>query len=350
MTNTAQPALREQPRFTVYRLWFTVEVQTPLELPPWPGSALRGALLSALRRHYCIAPNDPDPGHSMRCPVCWLMAREDPDWRWGRTPARPYTVDLDPVHHALGHRYQPGERFGFGVTLFGVAINLLPYLILAVPEMGRMGVGRRLEENRGRRGQFSLHQVEAVHPLTGEREIVLAPGSRTVHTPTLYLHEGDVIAQVQSALEHVRMTGRVQVRFLTPTRLVHQKRLVKIPHFRPLFGRALDRIEALYSMYGERRDSAQVPGMLPVMDVPGWLRVADDVRLVEHDVRWIDLKSGSRRTGRVTPTGGFIGRAVYEFDQWDDFLPVLTWAQAVHVGKDAVKGNGEIQWSVVGEP
>ncbi len=349
MTNTAQPASRVQPQFTVYRLWFTVEVETPLELPPWPGSALRGALLGALRRHYCIAPDDPDPGHSMRCPVCWLMAREDPDWRWGKTPARPYTIDLDPVHHALGHRYAPGDRFGFGVTLFGVAINLLPYLILAVPEMGRMGVGRRLEENGGRRGRFALYQVEAVHPLTGEREIVLAPGSRTVHTPTLAAHEGGVMAHYEALLAQVRPSGRVQVRFLTPTRLVHQKRLVKVPHFRPLFGRALDRIEALYSMYGERRDSTQVPGMPPVMDVPGWLRVADDVRLVEYDVRWVDLRSGSRRTGRVTPTGGFVGRAVYESDRWDDFLPVLIWAQAVHVGKDAVKGNGEIQWSVVSE-
>lgn len=340
-TNTP-PDLREQPQFTVYRLWFTVEVETPLEVPPWPGSALRGALLSALRRHYCTAPNDPDPGHSMRCPVCWLMAREDPDWRWGRTPARPYTIDLDPIHHALGHRYQPGERFGFGVTLFGVAINLLPYLILAVPEMGRMGVGRRLAENNGRRGRFTLHQVEAVHPLTGAREVILPPGSRTVHTPTLFIHEHDVISHAGRILERARQTRRVEVRFLTPTRLVHQKRLVKVPHFRPLFGRALDRIEALYSMYGERQDSTQVPGMPPVMDVPGWLRAAEDVRLVEYDVRWVDLKSGSRRTGRVTPTGGFIGRAVYEFEQWNELLPVLVWGQAVHVGKDVVKGNGGV--------
>jgi len=343
MTNSGtEPDPREQPQFSVHRLWFTVEAQTPLELPPWPGSALRGALLGALRRNYCIAPDDPDPGHSMHCPVCWLMAREDRDWRWGRTPARPYTIDLDPVHHAIGHHYRPGERFGFGVTLFGVAINLLPYLILAVPEMGRSGVGRRLEENRGRRGQFTLIQVDAVHPLSGERELVLAPGSRMVQTPTLFTHEGDVMSLTHDVLEKVRESSRLQVRFLTPTRLVYRKHLLKEPKFRPLFGRALDRVEALYSMYGERRDSTQVPGMAPVMDVRGWLHAADDVRVVEFDTRWVDLKSGSRRTGRITPTGGLIGRAVYEFDRWEDFLPVLLWAQVVHVGKDAVKGNGEI--------
>ncbi len=330
----------EHPEFIVHSLWFTVEVQTPLELPAWPGSALRGALLNALRRHYCPAPDDPDPGHSQRCPVCWLMAREDPNWRWGRSPARPYTIEISPVEHALPRRYEPGERFTFGITLFGHAINLLPYLILAVPEMGRMGVGRRLAENRGRRGTFTLHKVEAWHPFTGDTQTVLAPESMLVHTPKLYVSEADVTRRSETLLASLNGRSRLRVRFLTPTRLVHNKRLVKVPHFRPLFGRSLDRIEALATLYGET--SSRVPGMDPVDDVRGWLRMAEDVRLVDYHVQWVDIKSGSRRTGRVTPVGGFVGWAEYEAADWTPFLPVLLWAQVVHVGKDVVKGNGMV--------
>lgn len=335
-----EPEQTRRPLFIAYRLWFTVEVQTPLELPAWPGSALRGALLNALRRHYCPAPDDPDPGHSRRCPVCWLMAREDPNWRWGRKPARPYTLDLMPVEHALPRRYAPGERFTFGITLFGHAINLLPYLILAVPEMGRIGVGRRLEENKGRRGRFTLHKVEAHHPFTDERQTVLAAGSMTVHTPTLAVNEEDICRRAAALLENTGPNGRLRVTFLTPTRLIHHGRLVKVPHFRPLFGRSLDRIEALATLYGEA--TSRVPGMDPVDDVRGWLRMAEDVRLVDYQVQWVDIKSGSRRTGRVTPVGGFVGWAEYEAADWTPFLPVLLWAQVVHVGKDVVKGNGEI--------
>ena len=40
-----------------------------------------------------------------------------------------------------GRLYKPGERFEFGLTLFGRALQFLPYFVLAVPEMGRLGVG-----------------------------------------------------------------------------------------------------------------------------------------------------------------------------------------------------------------
>ncbi|RME12516.1 MAG: CRISPR system precrRNA processing endoribonuclease RAMP protein Cas6 [Ardenticatenia bacterium] len=338
----AQPPSPTQSSFTAYRLWFTVEVETPLELSAWPGSALRGALLNALRRHYCYAPNDPNPAHSMQCPVCWLMARESSNWRWGRTPARPYTIDLDPVHHATRHRYAPGDRFGFGVTLFGVAFNLLPYLILAVSEMGRIGVGRPLREDNGRRGRFRLYQVEAVHPLTGERELVLLPNSTVVQTPTLHANAKTIAKRAKAFLARTATTQRLTVRFLTPTRLVHRKQLVKEPLFRPLVARALDRIEALSHLYTHDDVPSRVPGMSSIENIPDWLAKADTVRLVEHETQWIDIQSYSKRTQRATPVGGFVGYAVYEAETWTPFVPVLLWAQVAHVGKDAVKGNGAI--------
>lgn len=324
--------------FAAYRLHFTIQVETPLELPPWPGNNIRGALLGALRRHYCLYPDDPDPGHSARCPACWLIAREDPSWRWGRTPARPYTIETEGPAFALGQRKEPGDRIVFGVTLFGVALNLLPYLILAVGEMGRMGLGRPLAENRGRRGRFRLEQVEAVHLLTEERTTVLAPGSTIVHTPQLALTEEEVREHARLLLE--RNPRRIRLAFLTPTRIIHEKRLLKEPQFAPLFARALERIEALAAQYG--------PPSSPIPALPGWeprtlLAHAEQARLVDREIRWVETSSGSRRTGHVTPTSGFVGWAEYEAPDWAPLLPVLLWATATHVGKDAVKGNGSVR-------
>lgn len=324
--------------FAACRLLFTVEVETPLELPPWPGGNIRGALLSALRRHYCLFPDDPDPGHSARCPACWLIAREDPSWRWGRTPARPYAIETESPAFALGQHKQPGERFSFGVTLFGTALNLLPYLILAVGEMGRMGLGRPLPENRGRRGRFRLEQVESVHPLTEERATVLAPGSTIVHTPELALTEEEVRDRVQQTLGH--NGDRLRLAFLTPTRIVHDGRLLKAPLFAPVFARALERIEALAMQYGPA--SSAIPS-LPGWDARALLACAERVRLVDQQVRWVETSSGSRRSGRTTPTSGFVGWAEYQAPDWSPLLPVLLWATATHVGKDAVKGNGLVR-------
>ena len=68
----------------------------------------------------------------------------------------------------------------------------------------------------------------------------------------------------------------------------------------------------------------------------------DRARLVQDFTQWVDLKSGSRRLGRATPAGGFVGVATYEAgrETWQALLPYLLWGQEVHVGKSATKGDG----------
>jgi hypothetical protein len=64
------------------------------------------------------------------------------------------------------------------------------------------------------------------------------------------------------------------------------------------------------------------------------------VRVVENGLRWEELRSYSTRQRRSTPTSGLLGAVVLEADDWCPFWPWLVWGQFVHVGKDAVKGNG----------
>jgi hypothetical protein len=63
------------------------------------------------------------------------------------------------------------------------------------------------------------------------------------------------------------------------------------------------------------------------------------IRLAENDAEWVDVWSGSKRTGRLTPTGGFVGRAVWR-GGLGPYLPLLRCGEVVHVGKNAVKGDG----------
>jgi hypothetical protein len=67
--------------------------------------------------------------------------------------------------------------------------------------------------------------------------------------------------------------------------------------------------------------------------------LADSVRLAEDRTQWIELRSGSRRTGRMTPISGFCGEATYEGDL-SPFLSWLLWGQCIQIGKDTTKGNG----------
>jgi len=330
--------------FTAHHLRFILKAETPLELPLYKGSALRGALFSALKAHYCPAPSAPDPLHSTLCPVCWLMAREDPHAERGKDVPRPYTIK-PPLRPWT--RLEPGEEFAFGITLFAQAIGLFPYLLLAVPEMGRMGIGQRLPENGFRRGEFSLQRAETVNLLTGETQTIFQAGSTVVRAP----EQPVTPAQVQEAADYLAARlrengGLLTITFLTPTRIIYSERLVHRPFFSPLFQRLLERLEALMRAYGggappDARAGATHEAPLRAMDeLPLLLPLADRVRLVEDETRWVEVKSYSRRQDRTTPVSGFVGRATFQAAEWDGLLPPLVWGQVTHVGKNAVKGDG----------
>jgi hypothetical protein len=357
--------------FTVHHLRFEVEALMPLLLPAHAGPSIRGALFGALQRHFCPAPaGEVTAEHKAICPVCWLMATEKPQARRGRDVPRPYTVEppvvsagvpsaVEPPASPLpgggacperepevrsrrdrggAWRFQPGQRFTFGLTLFGQALNLFPYLVVAMPIMGQTGLGIPLRENAApsgqkRRGQFALRRIEAVNPLTGESAPVMGEGQTTVQMPDLPVRAPDIAAVSRTMLARPGIDGRVQIHFHTPTRIVEAGRLAHRPWLGPLFRRLLERLDAL---------RAEFAGQPPLPDRERLTALADTVRLTHDFTRWVEIKSGSRRLGRSTPVSGFMGTAAYQADAetWRQLLPHLLWGQVTHVGKNATKGGG----------
>lgn len=335
----------ENTAFTVHHLRFEVEALTPLLLPAHAGPSIRGALFGALKRHFCPAPAAAavSAEHKAVCPVCWLMSTEKPRHHRGRDVPRPYTVEPPLPTSGEDRRpqwFEAGERFTFGLTLFAQALNLFPYLVVAMPLMGQTGLGVPLEENarpsrqgNRRRGQFVLRRIEAVNPLTGEVAPVMGEGQTTVQMPDVPVTARDVAAVSQAMLERLDAGRRVHIHFRTPTRIVEAGRLAHRPWLGPLFRRLLERLDALRGEFA---------GEPPVSDRERLVALADEVRLTHDFTRWSEVKSGSRRLGRSTPVSGFVGPATYQAgrDTWQALLPYLLWGQAAHVGKSATKGNG----------
>jgi hypothetical protein len=324
-----------------------VEAATPITLPEECGSAIRGALVTALRQHYCpdamLRPRgeriEQDPTHRAICPVCWLIALEDDASDRGRNVPRPYTIE-PPVDHPP--QLAPGEQFGFGASLIGRATNLFPYLVLAVPEMGRLGLGP-FDPRQGGRGRFLLRGVSAVNPLSGARQPLLEGGA-ALQLPAVPVDAAQVANAAESLSAGLAAAGnRLAITFRTPTRIVADGRLVHRPDFLPLYQRLCERLAGL-ARYGSQAESAPpAEGGEPSGSIDERARLlaaASRVETVEDFTTWVEVSSGSRRSGRVTPVSGYRGRAVYHAADWRPLLPALLWGQSLHVGKSAVKGDG----------
>jgi len=282
-----------------------------------PGSKLRGALYDILRRQSCAAEHSRHTYEQQQhCPVCRIMALENPHARRGKDVPRPLIIQ-PPICQGLLAR---GETFSFGIKLFGSAIDLFPSLVLALPEMAAYGLGTT-------RGRFKLDAVSAYHPLTGERQPLMCKDSSAVRRPTL-----KVTAQSIKQFTMSLRPDSISLHFYTPMCLNAAKHQLHEPEFAPLLARLLERYDSLCCEY--TYDAAPSP----YCDL---LKAARQVTISYKNLQWVDAMSHSSRTNLNMSVSGFVGDVEYvgesdlsRFHEW------LAWGQCFHVGKQVTKGNG----------
>jgi hypothetical protein len=309
-------------------------------LHAYMGSALRGMFYRAMLAlsgpvrdlttgELQFLPNDP---------VQYLLASLDEDNERGRDIPRPYTIE-PPTDAAMNtgmeRVLQPGERFSFGMTLYARAMEIFPYVILAMKRAEEMRIGRRLsapgERERAERGRFDLLRVWCSNPFSGEQQDVYAGGHDLVSVPDL----GVTHEQVLGASCPQGRT--LALEFLTPVTLRANQQAVTTPQFNVLIHRLLERLSELSTHF------ASVP--LPCLPADraakiALLQQADAVRLTYDGTHWVSLNGYSARQRKPTALSGFAGAAIYDVPNLAPFWPLLRWGQVVHVGKHAVKGNG----------
>lgn len=317
---------------TALRLRFDCRAATDLDLGGLrAGMRLRGALLNVMNRSICaLSPFPPperlriDPRHVQDCPVCWLQLYEPRPGQVRRAFA------LQPPLNTPA-RLPPGTEFSFAITLLGEGRDYLPYFVLAVREIGEVGVGK----GRGRfqvLGVFAEHADGSSASVWQSRQGVLQPSQR------LMTHDEIATSAVERIQARLNGNGRLNLAFLTPLRVINEDRLLKTPRFEAFFDALLKRLDELADLYagGYQR---------PYDERVRLRQLARQVELVENQTEWVELSSSSSRTGRETWISGLVGRAVYQAPApvWDELLAWLAWAEVVQVGKDTVKGNGVVR-------
>ena len=344
VTATNMPSLRP---FVAHRLHLELEAREPILLSEHKGSSLRGmfyrgAMSLVGKPARPLADDLPNsPLSTPRDPVQQLMAALDEEGERGKDAPRLYAVEppLEPTC-----AFALGEQFSFGITLFGWAIDLFPYVLMALKQAQHLGVGRRSPQTN-QRGQFKLTHAWVANPFTGQtRDVYIADSPahplqpEQIRLPDLPITHDDIPDVIP--LDMAGPPQRLQVRFLTPVTLKHRGQLVRVPEFHILLHRIMERLTEL-SRVGL---SAPVPSLPNSREARNaLLHQADAVQLTRNDTRWAELYGYSDRRRSETDLSGLLGTATYECNDFSPFLQLLRWGEVIHAGNHAVKGNGWFQ-------
>ncbi len=301
------------PHFPVARYRLEFQVETPISLPEYAGSTLRGAFGHALRRLACVTrlPSCDPCALYRTCLYPAIFASPPPETATTRQHftqiPNPFVVEPP----AWGERlYQPGEILGFDWVLLGPALQHLSVIVLAWQRLGELGLGKL-------HGTARLQQVRH---LTPEAQTVIfdaASGKMCPHSPTL----PPPPAPTQACTLHLH----------TPLRLQHQGHPIDIADLTPqdLLMGLVRRISLLSEL--------QLNQPLN-LDFAALKTLAAQITS-EKALRWRDWTRYSNRQRQEMVLGGAVGRWHLQGDL-APFWPFLYLGQWLHVGKNATFGLG----------
>jgi hypothetical protein len=294
------------------RLHFDAVVDSPLRLPDYAGSTLRGAFGMALRRIACMTHEPVCTGCPLlrSCPYAVVFETAPPAaghclQKFSEVP-RPYVIEPP----AWGAReWQAGEALGFTVVLLGRAITQTPLILLAWQRALARGIGPGDGRARLRRvTQQCAGSEHVVFDAAGSGGTPIAESVPTTPPPPTATLNFHTPLRLQ-ANGHALGAERVDARRLV---LALARRISLLAEFHGLGAPGLD--------FGALADDAQA--------------------LTES--RTLEGRDWSRRSSRqqqVMALGGLVGEWTLSGDL-TRIWPLLQQGQTTHVGKEAVFGLG----------
>lgn len=219
--------------------------------------------------------------------------------------------------------YLSSKPLSFEIVLIGDRIDYLPHMIVPFIKLGKVGIGLN-------RGRFTLSDISVIKD--GISESIYDPESNTVknvHKPIT----GSELLERAGKINRQRIT----LEFLTPTRIKYnhtgekgKSEVVMVPEFHHVIRSLRDRVNALSVTYC---------GSPINVDFKGIEERAMQVKTRYINLRWFNNRRKSRTQPIQHDQSGFVGKITFE-GELKEFLPLLLLGEYVHVGENAVFGNG----------
>jgi hypothetical protein len=294
----------------IARLHLTVRAEGPLQLPPYAGSMLRGALGHALLALSPLPHTDGKPcALHATCPYCQLFAAPPlPGHSLQKFSHMPQPYVIEPPTGGA-QRLQAGQTFGFGLVLIGKAMGLLPVVLQAWQRALRTGLGPD-------------HTPCTLVNIYDENGIQCLPDRR------------EQLSTLNTALPPAPALGsQATLHFCTPLRLQVQGKPVRAGQLtaRDLLIALARRTQLLCDVH--------LGAAAAQHDFAALSTQAAAITLQSEDLRWFDWGRYSQRQQQEMQFGGLLGSVQLQGDL-APFAQLLHQGQWLHVGKNASFGLG----------
>jgi hypothetical protein len=221
---------------------------------------------------------------------------------------------------------KPGDEMTFGVLLMGRATQYMPFVIYAVSEMARRGLG----VDRGKfrlQGIALLDEFGVAHPINfSESQRITLPDQANKDVRDLIRARLDQLAGGRE--------DRVNLRFVTPARIRVEGDLQCSLGFELLVRNLLRRVSMLALIHG------QAPMQVDYLDL---IELASEVKTASSMLRWWDWQRYSNRQEMKMKMGGFVGEVEFSGEATEHLLPLVVAGEILHVGAGTSFGLGKYQ-------
>jgi len=306
--------------FQIGEFIFVCKSNEGLRFNQFASATLRGAFGNALKSTLCIhskIPNSCEQCLIRKTCAYYYLFETGTDSQGEKNP-HPFVLFLRPELN--GKTIQAGEMFTFTLILVGKGLEFLPYVIYALENLGRIGLG-------GKRSKFELVEVRSVK---NDLETIVYSQADKV----LQIKNQDFLYEPENFTKGV---SHIKISLITPLRIKHDGKLVTEINFRIFIISLLRRITTMANQHCRAQIS---------IDWPELLKICDDTKILQDYTYWKEFKRYSGRQKQEMLLGGLYGN----FEVQGELITLMSFlnlGKLIHVGKSTSFGFGKYKMEIL---
>ncbi len=263
----------------------------------------------------CILKND--------CTYAYLYEeRAETSWSLRRFSSLPIPLIWQPPLEKKTD-YFPGENVVFNLVLCGRGVSFLKYLVDTVLQLSEEGL-------KSGSGSFEVSRITLENPFADYQADLLETTAENISEKHVMIKGSDI----ENWASRYKQFTRLSIRFLTPLLIKEDDEYLKEPSFDVIMKVLFQRATALYYFYHQQQEM--------VINYNEFKEQSKRIQKVKDQTRFVSAGQSTQKA-RIIP--GLLGEAVYMGD-FQLFLPLLKLGEWIHLGEQAMYGQGRIQVKV----